>query len=227
MESRQDYDRKVPLKMLTDFALESNLIQVIEFDTWSRVYNGVKKSSILDHIYVNNITSDQNVKYEVPTFGDHVIAIIVLNLSTWGDQKSVLKRNWKNYNQFTLNAVIKSNLPLNFENDHVSTTQSYWNALENVIINAVDEVAPLIVDVPFDGKCKWEIPCYIKNKINKRKCLLHLDKIRNVSINVPYVKLLNKEINNYFVGRRVCNVRRAADGPKGNIWRAVKLAKYG
>ena len=49
----------------------------------------------------------------------------------------------------------------------------HWNALEDIIINAVDEEAPLkyfkVNNVTkFDG-----IPISIKQKINKRKRLLH------------------------------------------------------
>ena len=39
MEGRPDYDRKVPLNILMDFALEKNLIQIITETTWSRVIN--------------------------------------------------------------------------------------------------------------------------------------------------------------------------------------------
>ena len=36
---------------------------------------------------------------------------------------------------------------------------------------------------------------------------------------------LSREIKNHFHGVLVGNVRRAAKGPKGNLWRAVKTAK--
>ena len=41
MESRPDYDRKIPLAQLFNFATELNFIQIIDFDTWSRVINGI------------------------------------------------------------------------------------------------------------------------------------------------------------------------------------------
>ena len=44
MEGISSYNLKVPLCNLTEFALENKLYQLIDFCTWSRVINGVKKS---------------------------------------------------------------------------------------------------------------------------------------------------------------------------------------
>ena len=54
MEMRPDYDRRVPLSCLINFALENDLIQMVTEVTWSRIINGIKKESLLDHVYVNN-----------------------------------------------------------------------------------------------------------------------------------------------------------------------------
>ena len=77
MEMRADYDRKVPLSCLVNFALENNLIQIVTETTWSRIINGIKKESLIDHIYVNDSSTVANVRFEVPTFGDHVLAITI------------------------------------------------------------------------------------------------------------------------------------------------------
>ena len=42
---------------------------------------------------------------------------------------------------------------------------------------------------------------------------------------MPKIKDLTKEIKVYFHKLRVGNVKRAASGPNGNLWRAVKVAK--
>ena len=47
MELRSDYNRKIPLANLTEFALNENLTQIVTFDTWSRAINGVVKKSLL------------------------------------------------------------------------------------------------------------------------------------------------------------------------------------
>ena len=47
MENRPDYNRKNLLDKMLALMLEENMIQIVNFDTWSRVVNGLKKSSML------------------------------------------------------------------------------------------------------------------------------------------------------------------------------------
>ena len=75
MLHRQDYQRNIPLKLLTDFALANDLSQLVEFSTWTRTINGVRKESILDHIYTDNDTLINEVTFKVPIFGDHNLVI--------------------------------------------------------------------------------------------------------------------------------------------------------
>ena len=77
---RTDSHHKTTLNNLINCALDANLKQVINFDTWSCTINGITKMSMLDHIYVNNIATVNNVKFKVPTFGDHILAIVQLKL---------------------------------------------------------------------------------------------------------------------------------------------------
>ena len=43
---------QVQLEMLSNFALNENLVQIIDSTTWSRIFNGNMKPSLLDHVYV-------------------------------------------------------------------------------------------------------------------------------------------------------------------------------
>ena len=52
-----------------------------------------------------------------------------------------------------------------------------------------------------------------------------MDKNKNLPCHASKIKDLNKYIRNYFSGRRVSSVRRAAYGEKSKLWNAVKLAK--
>ena len=73
MSDRLDYNYKIPMKCLTDFALEKNLTQLVNFNTWSRTIKGVKKESMLDHVYVKNFASVINITFSLPVFGDHLL----------------------------------------------------------------------------------------------------------------------------------------------------------
>ena len=97
MDMRPDYDHKIPLSILTDFALENNLIQIVTETTWSRIINGIKKESLLDHVYANNIETIINVSLSRPIFGDHALVMVEIVSKSLPDQKVTTSRNWKNY----------------------------------------------------------------------------------------------------------------------------------
>ena len=50
-----------------------NLIQMVEFKTWSRVVNNVLRESIIDHIYVTDPTMLIDLQSAKPCFGDHLL----------------------------------------------------------------------------------------------------------------------------------------------------------
>ena len=52
---------------------DKNLVQMVEFPTWSRIVNNVLRESLLDHIYVTDPTTCGHVHSTKPCFGDHLI----------------------------------------------------------------------------------------------------------------------------------------------------------
>ena len=114
---------------------------------------------------------------------------------------------------------------LNVANADALTVNEFWNVLENVLVNTIDFVAPLKAVKMSTKSHSSELPKYLKEKITKRKRLLHYNKTNVCTLRIPEIKLLNKEINFYFQNRRASRVKQAALGPKVNIWKAVKLAK--
>ena len=137
-EARSDYAYKVPFSHLSDFVTDNNLIQLIDFPTWSRTINGIRKESILDHVYVNNCSLVNNLTSIEPTFGDHLLIVIELNLHLDDYLQSYVRRDWKNYSKTSLIQQLKIK---NYEAD--GCVQSNWNAIEESLIMAADIVAPL------------------------------------------------------------------------------------
>ena len=72
MAHNQDYTQKALLNILIEFSYSKNLMQIIDFTTWSRSIKGNLKQSLLDHVYVSNFAMVEDAIFEVPTFGDHV-----------------------------------------------------------------------------------------------------------------------------------------------------------
>ena len=139
MELRSDYVYKLPFRLLSDFKTENNLVQLIDFKTWTRTINGVKKESTLDHIYTDDATLVNEVNFKIPTFGDHFLIIAQLNFNLVNNLVSHCKRNWSNYCPTKLlnNIFLK---PI-----QLCDVQSQWNSLENSLITAIDAVAPLVL----------------------------------------------------------------------------------
>ena len=97
MELRTDYLYRVPFSHLTDFITQNNLFQLVNFKTWTRTISAVKKESTLDHVYTDDVTLVNNVFSKIPTFGDHLLVILQLNLKIETNTASICKRNWNNY----------------------------------------------------------------------------------------------------------------------------------
>ena len=66
----------------TDFeeALKDfKLIQIVYFETWSRMVGTTRRTSILDHIYVKNPLNVTKLGFLNPYFGDHVLVEFRIN----------------------------------------------------------------------------------------------------------------------------------------------------
>ena len=225
MEFRSDYHHRIPLSTLTNFALEANLTQVVNFNTWSRIIKGKKKESLLDLVYVSNIATMSNVSFSTPTFGDHLLVMVDILIKITAPIHLVLKRDWSKYSPACINVSISRHLSHSLVNWDSLTVTEHWNVLELLLTKSIDEIAPLI-PVKLNFVCKEsKISNSIVQKINKRKRLLKSDKKSNSTRNAPSIKLLNKDIRDYFYGIKLGRVKQAAMGPKVNLWKAVKLAK--
>ena len=123
MELRLDYPRKTTLNYLTEFTNLNNLTQVVNFPTWSRTINGIRKESLLDHVYVKDTTTIKNVHFKVPTFGDHVLLIVTLKIDSITASKTPSKRNWSAYSK----EILLSSLSLGTQ--FYNNVQVQWNYL--------------------------------------------------------------------------------------------------
>ena len=224
MEGRPDYDRKIPLSILTNFAQENNLIQIVNETTWSRVINGTKKESLLDHIYVNNLAPVLNVSNDFQLFGDHALVVVELCFKAANGSGVFTVRNWNDYSTVALNTKLLSELNVAHHESELTSVQDHWNVLENALINSVDEIAPLFC-MDREANSFKKLTPNIKHLLNKRKRLLRSNRNKNSVNNLPEILTLNRDIKSFFAGEKVSNVRRAGLGVKGNLWKAVRVAK--
>jgi hypothetical protein len=75
---------------------EHNLIQMVNFLTWSRVVNNVIKESTIDHGYTAKPTSIIDLTSIKPFFGDHLV--VLFNITS---EKPIpvtsFRRSWQHY----------------------------------------------------------------------------------------------------------------------------------
>ena len=110
--------------------------------TWSRIINGIKKESLLDHVYVKNPVTVPNVFNKITLFGDHSLVLVEL-IFKQPTIKSHTKRNWKNYGLLNLQCKLAEELALVYYRPDLLSVQDHWFMLETVLINVIDAIASL------------------------------------------------------------------------------------
>ena len=121
---RPDYSSKIPLGHLSKFVNDNNLTQIVDFNTWSRTINGQRKESLIDHIYTDDITLVGSLTSKIPTFGDHLLLIVELEILNGENAEQTVKRNWSGYSQ----SGLVNRLIFNELNNH--NVQSQWDYIK-------------------------------------------------------------------------------------------------
>ena len=93
-----NYSHKHYFSALNEMFVPQNFHQIVSFDTWSRVVNNTLRCSILDHIYVKDVTRITNLSSHTPTFGDHLLLSFEIASSKMMETE-IQKRNWKTYSK--------------------------------------------------------------------------------------------------------------------------------
>jgi hypothetical protein len=215
-----NYTHKVLFEDLESHFSELGLIQLVEFDTWSRTVENTKRSSLLDHIYTDDPTRIKSIYPITPIFGDHLMVVSSV-IGSKGNLVNILRRDWRKYSPNLLCEMLRKE----DWNIGVSDVQGYWNCFENKLINIVDQIVPLRTFTNNHAK-NSKCPSHIKKKLNKRKRLLQTQKNNPTSDRQQNIKILNKEIRYFFNSDKRKNVRRGIiPGNSGSLWCAVNIAK--
>ena len=98
---------KAPLFELFEQKLGAfNLVQLVDFDTWSRIVGLMLKSSCIDHVYVKNLEIINNITHLKPCFGDHELVLVQLNIIR-PEPKTSIRRDWRHYIVFIRTTILK------------------------------------------------------------------------------------------------------------------------
>ena len=216
----ESYAFKNYFEEMDKVAILGDLHQLVTFATWSRFYNGVQRSSIIDHIYCTDPLLEETLESFEPTFGDHIALLIKVN----GDKKSLhcnQRRNWTSYTKEKLLNMLRE---VDWQIDY-DDVQSFWNHLESKVLSVVDELVPMTTFIN-NTYVKEKTPCHIKAAINKRKRMLAKFKVNKSQLQLKEIKIINKLIKKHYHEEKTKRVKRSiVPGSSESIWKAVKIAR--
>ena len=197
-----------------------DLIQFVNFPTWTRMIGNNLKFSTLDHIYAKDPSFVSNLDSNDPIFGDHLMISFNIPLKK-PEIEFVYKRDWRLYKKENLIKML-SQVNWIICDDNV---QNCWNDIENILIKIVDKLAPL-TKYKNNSVVNNPPPKHIKSMISSRKRALKLQKQRPSVILKQKIKELNCQIRNFFHSQKRLAVRRGIiPGSSISLWSAVKIAK--
>ena len=221
MKFSNDYSHKSYFDELRLVFDPLGLIQMVEFETWKRLVNGVWRTSILDHVYTDDVMNISDLQPVETVIGDHVLIKMTLDDEGMNEQVISYKRDWTKYSKEKLvDELSICNMDWN-----VSDIQCYWNKIEEIIIRIIDKLAPITKYVD-NVTSKSKTPLLIKRKLSQRKRLLRRLK-QNPSEDLKIrMKNLNAEIKSHYIMNKRKRVRKGiVPGDSKSLWKAVNIAR--
>ena len=213
-----NYQRKDYFELFEEKLGDLNLLQLVNFDTWSRMVGATLRASMLDHIYVKNVNLVKNVENRSMCFGDHVLVLADVCIVK-PTQKLSRKRDWRKYSKDELNNALGR---VDWSNN-AHYVQEMWNDFETKLINVVDTLVPVpdVINDDFNSK----VCPFIKNKLNPRNRLLKVLKKRPSIDLKTRIKNLNIEIVTHFRSNKRNKIRnKIIPGSSKSLWNAVNSA---
>jgi hypothetical protein len=159
-----------------------NCSQLVTFNTWSRIVNGVLRESVIDHVYVNNPIDIENLHKVDPICGDHSMIVFTIK-SNKQKPTHTLRRDWKNYDKSKLCDKLNQ---IDWSCD-ADSVQGCWNDFESKLLRVVDDLIP-VTKFSDTVTSKQTMPSSIKNKYNKRKRLLRIYRLKRDEISKARLK---------------------------------------
>ena len=200
---RIDYAYRSYYESLDEHFDQLNLVQLVEFETWSRLVQGTWRSSILDHVYTNDGTVINELNAVDSVIGDHKILTFKLKESH-EIPIEITRRDWRKYSK----ALLENELSKVSFNLEIKDVQALWNDMENILVKVSDKIIPLAKCSRNSTKESLKTPPVIKRKMNLRKKLIRKLRVEHDLVVKQRVKDLNTEIKHHFYELKRKSVRR-------------------
>ena len=141
--SNQNYKNKKLYDELESLFIEKTLVQIIDTNTWRRKFGDELKESILDHIYVNNLSAVESSFNDQQIVGDHNLVGLILKVETenYPTNYPSTVLDWTNYSK---DALIQKLSNYNFNELENLEVESHISELNQILGTIVDELIPTI-----------------------------------------------------------------------------------
>ena len=213
-QQRRIYDELLELS----YAFE--LTQLVKEITWARVYQGVIRSSILDHVYTNNEDNILNIRVEKQPISDHSVVIIKTKGQTKTNEKTEYEYDcWMNYSKTSL---LDELLKYDFKTLETLGAQDMADKLDHVLGTIRDK----LITKKFASKLQ-EHASLPEHIIRMKSKLKHTYKRAKKTKNVLMMKkarCIEKEIRSKIVENKTKKIRKEVELGPANLWKAVKIA---
>jgi hypothetical protein len=135
-QNRKIYDKW--LEAITAF----DFIQVVKEPTWERIHSNNVKTSILDHVYVDDMSAVETITVDKQPISNHSLVYVTSS----GKEKKIKFSDieyqcWKNYCAETLKTELKK---IDFYNVSKGSAQQICNKLDHELGKIVDLLTPIV-----------------------------------------------------------------------------------
>ncbi len=118
----------------------NGLTQMVKEVTWSRLYEGSYRCSLLDHCYLSDLHLLKNVKLLEAEISDHTPIMVILAAERSEEKRTIIKRNWNGYSKDLLLEELEK---VDWSID-CTQVQDINNELEQKLLTIVDKLVPVL-----------------------------------------------------------------------------------
>jgi len=201
---------------------ELSLIQLIEQPTWSRVIGNVQKTSILDHVYVNNLDNQLSVETVDTHHSDHLA--VILQMSAHVEKKGpnrIRIKSWRHYNREKLHKELNE---VNWNQFQHLSAIAHSNRLEEVLTKIHDKLVPEVVLRREEEKYAWSEKIITLKR--RKKNLLRKARRQGRPELQDRIKEIDKSIQVCFKEESRKKIRKTLGSRDPKVfWRAVGSAQ--
>jgi endonuclease/exonuclease/phosphatase family metal-dependent hydrolase len=214
------YNHHAMFTQLEELESEMNLSQLVKFNTWRRVVNGVLKTSLLDHVYENVSGLVENVDEISTSTSDHTPLLIDVALKICHKVETKVVRDWSAYSKERLLDLLSKE---RWDID-CCDVQDFNNELEQKIMSVLEVLIPFKEMKVRENN--YSEPIWLSDMKRKRKNLFKNARRRESTRLFERCRKMDQKIRREEQRSNRKKIRnKILQGGQKGLWEAVKMAQ--